>query len=388
MTGTRRVFLLILDSVGCGALPDAAAFGDEGADTLGHVAEAVGGLRLPALERLGLGCLHPIAGVRAVDGPVALWGRMAEASSGKDTTTGHWEIAGLPLEAPFATFPDGFPEDLLATFRSRVGRGILGNRPASGTAIIEELGAAHMQGGDLIVYTSADSVFQIAAHEDVVPLEELYEACRIARELCDDHNVARVIARPFVGTPGGFTRTYNRKDFSMTPPAPTMLDVLVEAGIEVTGVGKIHDIFAGRGLTRSVHTSGNDDGMERTIELARSAGPGLVFTNLIDFDMLYGHRNDASGYAAALERVDALLPRLEQALVPGDRVVLTADHGCDPTHPGTDHTREYVPLLLFGPGIAGGPCGTRRTFADVAETVLSVFGLPPMGTGTILGPTE
>jgi phosphopentomutase len=378
---SRRVFLLVLDSVGCGALPDAAEYGDEGADTLGHVAAAAGGLALPALERLGLGCLHAIEGVRPVSAPGGVWGRMAEASPGKDTTTGHWEIAGVTLDEPFALFPDGFPDALLEPFRRRTGRGILGNRAASGTVIIEELGAAHLESGDLIVYTSADSVFQIAAHERVVPPEELYAACRVARTLCDEHRVARVIARPFVGEPGGFTRTYNRRDFSMEPPAPTLLDLLVGAGVEVTGVGKIEDIFSGRGLTRSVHTSGNEDGMQRTLELARSAGPGLVFVNLIDFDMLHGHRNDAAGYARALERVDAFVPDLEQALAPGDVVIVTADHGCDPTFPGTDHTREHVPLLAFGPHLRGGPCGTRRTFADVAETVLALFGLPAMGTG-------
>lgn len=381
MNRSRRVFLLVLDSVGCGALPDAGAYGDEGADTLGHVAAAVGGLALPALERLGLGCLHAIEGVRPVREPQGVWGRMAEASPGKDTTTGHWEIAGVPLDEPFALFPGGFPEALLEPFRSGTGRGTLGNRAASGTVIIEELGTAHLETGDLIVYTSADSVFQIAAHERVVPLEELYAACRVARALCDEHRVARVIARPFVGEPGGFKRTYNRRDFSMEPPAPTLLDRLVGAGVEVTGVGKIEDIFAGRGLTRSVHTSGNEDGMQCTLELARTAGPGLVFVNLIDFDMLHGHRNDAPGYARALERVDAFVPDLERALEPGDVVIVTADHGCDPTFPGTDHTREHVPLLAFGPGLRGGPCGTRRTFADVAETVLALFGLPAMGTG-------
>jgi phosphopentomutase len=377
----RRVFILVLDSVGCGALPDAARYGDEGADTLGHVAAAVGGLSLPALEGLGLGCIHPIQGVAAVTGPAAVWGKMAEASAGKDTTTGHWELAGLVLEEPFSLYPEGFPASLLSRFSGQVGRGVLGNRAASGTAIIEELGPEHLASGDLIVYTSADSVFQIAAHEGVVPLDELYAACSAARRLCDDYRIARVIARPFVGDPGSFTRTYNRKDYSMEPPAPTMLDVLVEAGIEVTGVGKIHDIFAGRGVTRSVHTSGNDDGMDRTIELARDAGPGLVFVNLIDFDMLYGHRNDARGYAAALARVDARLPALVMALRPGDVVFIVADHGCDPTFPGTDHTREHVPLLALGPGIAGGPAGTRRSFADLAETVLRLFGLPAMEAG-------
>jgi phosphopentomutase len=259
---------------------------------------------------------------------------------------------------------------------------VLGNRAASGTAIIEELGSRHVETGDLIVYTSADSVIQIAAHEEVVPLDELYAACRVARELCDARRIARVIARPFVGRPGSFERTYNRRDFSMAPFGPTMLDALVTSEIQVTGVGKIEDIFAGQGISRSIHTNGNDEGMRRTIELAGEAGPGLVFTNLVDFDMLYGHRNDAAGYAAALERVDAFLPRLESALRPGDVAFITADHGCDPTTPGTDHTREYVPLLAFGPSITGRGCGTRATFADVAETVLALFDRPCMGTGT------
>jgi phosphopentomutase len=381
-----RIFILVLDSVGCGALPDAHRYGDAGADTLGHVARAVGGLHLPNLEKLGLGCIHPVDGVGPVGSPEAVWGRMAEASSGKDTTTGHWELMGLVLDEPFAVFPDGFPGTLISAFSEGVGRGVLGNRAASGTAIIEELGPAHLATGDLIVYTSADSVFQVAAHEQVVPLEELYEACRLARRLCDPLRIARVIARPFVGSPGTFSRTYNRHDFSMEPPVPTALDRLVAAGIEVTGVGKIHDIFAGRGISRSIHTEGNAQGLDRTIDLARSAGPGLVFVNLVDFDMLYGHRNDPAGYARALEEVDAWIPDLVRALGEGDAVVLTADHGCDPLHPGTDHTREYVPLIAFGPSVRPEAAGTRRTFADLAETVLGLFGLDPIGTGTAVAP--
>lgn len=381
MSTRQRVFVIVLDSVGCGALPDAGLYGDEGADTLAHVAREVGGLSLPALERLGLGCIHPIEGVAPIESPAAVWGKMAAASAGKDTTTGHWELAGLVLDEPFALFPDGFPVSLVAAFTRRVGRGVLGNRPASGTVIIEELGDEHMGSGDLIVYTSADSVFQIAAHEQVVPLEELYTACEVARGLCDPYRVARIIGRPFVGEPGSFKRTYNRKDYSMAPTGPTMLDRLSGAGVEVTGVGKIGDIFAGKSIGRSVHTEGNDEGMDRTLELARQAGTGLVFVNLVDFDMLYGHRNDPAGYAEALVKVDGFLPTLEQALGPGDVVFLTADHGCDPAFPGTDHTREYVPLLAFGPSVPPGPCSTRRSFADLAETVLALFGLPPMGTG-------
>jgi len=380
----RRVFLIVLDSVGCGALPDADRYGDEGSDTLGHVADSVGGIVLPELGALGLGCIHPVRGVDAVAHPAAVFGKMAEASPGKDTTTGHWEIAGLVLDEPFATFPEGFPASLVSAFSRRVGRGVIGNRPASGTAIIEELGAEHLRTGDLIVYTSADSVLQVAAHEEIVPLDELYDACRSARALCDPLRVARIIARPFVGSPGSFHRTYNRMDFSMAPPRPTLLDRLSEAGVGVTGVGKIRDIFAGRGVQIGIHTEGNEDGISKTIDLARGATQGLVFVNLVDFDMLYGHRNDPIGYARALVQADAFVADLRRALGPGDVAILTADHGCDPTTPGTDHTREHVPLLAFGPGIAGGPCGTRSTFADVAETVLSLFGLPLIGSGTPL----
>jgi phosphopentomutase len=379
---SRTVYLIVLDSVGCGAQPDAAAYGDDGADTLGHVASFVGGLHLPFLQSLGLGNVHAIEGVPACAQPRALHCKMAQRSRGKDTTTGHWEIAGLVLEEPFAVFAGGFPAGLIAAFERETGRGTLGNVAASGTAIIEKLGADHIETGRFIVYTSADSVFQIAAHESVVPLARLYEACEIARKLCDVHNIARIIARPFVGNPGSFVRTYNRRDFSMQPTGPTMLDRLVGEGVRVTAVGKIEDIFAGRGISRAIHTEGNADGMQRTLELARRGVQGLVFVNLVDFDMLYGHRNDPTGYAAALQAVDGFLPLLDAQLGPADSVILTADHGCDPTFAGTDHTREYVPLLLYGPGIDGGAVADRTSFADVAETVLTMFGLSPMGSGT------
>jgi phosphopentomutase len=307
---------------------------------------------------------------------------MAERSRGKDTTTGHWELAGLVLDEPFAVFPRGFPPELIDAFVSATGRGVLGNEAASGTEIIERLGANHVESGRFIVYTSADSVFQIAAHESVIPLEELYAACETARTLCNDYNIARIIARPFLGEPGSFSRTYNRRDFSMLPSGPTMLDRLVGAGIQVSAVGKIEDIFAGRGMSCAIHTEGNEDGMRRTLEFVREGVGGLVFVNLVDFDMLFGHRNDPAGYAAALAAVDGFLPDLLEGLRPGDRVLLTADHGCDPTHPGTDHTREWVPLLVYGPDLEGGPVDDRATFADVAETVLAHFGLPPMGSGT------
>jgi len=375
----RRVFLVVLDSVGCGALPDAGQFGDLGTDTLGHTAAAVGGLRLPLLGSLGLGNLHPVEGVPPADRPRASWGVMHEASPGKDTTTGHWEIAGLISTRPFATFPEGFPEAIIRPWLQATGLpGLLGNKPASGTTILDELGEEHRRTGLPIVYTSADSVFQIAAHEEVIPLERLYELCRAARQILDPHRVARVIARPFVGDgPGQFRRTYNRHDFSMVPPAATLLDHLQQAGIEVIGVGKIGDIFAGRGVSRSLHTQGNADGLARLRELVDEVtGPALVFVNLIDFDMLYGHRRDPAGYARALEEADLLLQPVVERLGEDDLLILTADHGCDPTFlASTDHTREQVPLLALRPGHAGVPLGVRRTFADLAQTVAAGFGV-------------
>ena len=378
----NRVFLIILDSVGVGSLPDAAAFGDDGANTLGHVAERRGGLKLPNLAKLGLGNIIPVLGVAANPDPQASWGRMAELACGKDTLAGHWELMGIVLEQPFSLFPRGFPADLLAAFQSRTGAaGILGNKAASGTEIIAELGAEHTRSGFPIVYTSADSVFQIAAHEDILPLPELYEMCLRARKLCDDWRIGRVIARPFIGRPGNFSRTANRRDFSMRPPGETALDVLLKNGWTVTAVGKIENIFAGQGISRSRPSHDNSEGMSLVREELAAEGRGLIFANLVDFDMLYGHRNDVDGYGAALETFDRELGFLLPGLGPGDMLIVTADHGCDPTYPGTDHTREYVPLLVYGPSLPARALGVRRTFADVGASILDVFGLRPEGPG-------
>lgn len=376
-----RVVLLVLDSCGCGEAPDADRYGDAGANTLGNLSFKLGGLTLPHLQGLGLGHLTTILGVPPVARPSGAYGKMREVSAGKDTTTGHWELAGLQVDQAFPTFPEGFPEEMIARFSKAIGRGVLGNKTASGTQIIEELGPEHLRTGDVIVYTSADSVFQVAAHEEKVPLDELYAICAEARKLCDEVPIARVIARPFVGEPGAFKRTYNRRDFSMPPPAPTVLDRLVDAGLPVIGVGKIWDIFAGRGISESVHTEGNADGCERTLEALGRIERGVVFTNLVDFDMLYGHRRDPEGYYRALREVDAWLPRLEQAIGPRDLALLTADHGNDPTFQGTDHTREYVPLLALGAQAAGRDLGVRAGFFDVAQTLADAFGVGPQPRG-------
>ncbi|MBW2702548.1 MAG: phosphopentomutase [Deltaproteobacteria bacterium] len=380
---TRRVLLVVLDSVGIGELPDAADYGDAGAATIQHTADAVGGLKIPNLEALGLGRVAPISGVRAVDTPLGWCGKLAAQSPGKDTTTGHWEMAGIILDKPFSVYPDGFPPEIVDPFVAATGRGILANKAASGTVILEELGAEHLSSGKWILYTSADSVFQLAAHEDLVPIEELYEACRIARELLDEHRVGRVIARPFIGEVGSFTRTYNRHDFSMKPSAPTVLTRLEEAGLPVVGVGKIHDIFAGEGVTRSVSTSGNADGLVKTEELLGDVDQGLIFVNLVDFDMLFGHRRNPEGYARALEAFDAFLPRLQAGLKDDDLLLLTADHGCDPSYiKHTDHTREYVPLLAWSPALErGGDLDTGASFACVAASVAEALGLDWTGPG-------
>ncbi len=379
----RRVILVVLDSVGIGELPDAHAYGDAGSNTLGNTARAVGGLRLPHLESLGLGYLGQFLGVAPVPQPRGAFGRMAEASPGKDTTVGHWEIAGLISLRPLPTYPSGFPEDLVAEFERRIGRKVLGNRPASGTVIIEELGAEHMRTGRPILYTSADSVFQIAAHEQVIPLEELYRICEIARALLQgEHAVGRVIARPFVGEPGRFTRTPNRRDWSLPPPGETVLDRLTAAGYPVGAVGKIDDIFAGRGITRAEHTRDNMHGVDVTLRFMAEQPTGLIFTNLVDFDMRWGHRNDPVAYAQGLEAFDARLPEILAALRPEDLLILTADHGCDPTTPSTDHSREYVPLLVCGETVRpGANLGTRDTFADIAATLAEIFGLDPWPVG-------
>ncbi|AKX94283.1 phosphopentomutase [Moorella thermoacetica] len=371
-----RVIIIVLDSVGVGALPDAAQYGDEGSNTLAHIAATVD-LRLPNLTRLGVGNITPLRGIPPVGTPAAAWGKMASQTAGKDTTSGHWELAGLILERPFPLYPHGFPPEIIEPFEKAIGRRVLGNKPASGTVIIEELGAEHMRTGNPIVYTSADSVFQIAAHEEVIPVEELYRYCKIARRLLTgEHAVGRVIARPFVGEPGHFIRTDRRQDFSLEPPRPTLLDAVIAAGLEVMAVGKIKDIFAGRGISRWIHTHDNMDGVDQTRNFMREGERGLIFTNLVDFDMRYGHRNDVAGYAAALEAFDRRLPELLDALETSDALILTADHGCDPTTPSTDHSREYVPLLIYGKRIRPLNIGVRPTFADLGATVADLLGVP------------
>ena len=379
----QRVILIVLDGVGVGELPDAAEYGDVGSNTLAHVAEAVGGLALPNLEALGLGHIGHFAGIRTMGQPDGCFGRMGQLSRGKDSTAGHWEMAGILLEEPFPTYPRGFPKEMLDLFEQASGRKVLGNRPASGTEIIQELGEEHLRTGAPIIYTSTDSVFQIAAHERVVPVEELYRVCRAARKLLKPpHQVARVIARPFIGEPGLFVRTERRRDFSVEPPSPTLLDILKRSGQLIVGIGKIEDLFNGRGLTRSIHTGNNAAGMGETVRLLKTMPRGLIFVNLVDFDTLYGHRNNPSGYAKALQEFDARLPALLDAVRPGDLLCVTADHGNDPTTPGTDHSREYVPLLVVGPRLAQGVnLGTRRTFADLGQTVAEALGAPRLDCG-------
>jgi len=380
-----RVFVLVLDSLGVGELPDAAAFGDAGAHTLDHLVAAAGGLQAPNLIELGLGCVPGVTSLPRPTAALGAFGRAREASPGKDTSTGHWEMMGCPLTQAFPVYEGGFPQAIVDEFVRRTGvSGVLGNTAASGTEIIARLGVEHIQSGKPIVYTSADSVFQIAAHETHFGLERLYECCRIAREILDPLGVGRVIARPFVGEPGAFTRTYNRRDWSMLPPQDTTLVRLQRHGVRVVGVGKIEDIFAGVGIDESLHTEGNRDGMRVTLEVAQRLEHGFVFVNLVDFDMLYGHRRDARGYRKALEEFDADWVPFQQALRPDDLVILTADHGNDPTKmETTDHTREYIPILVAGTRVRGGTnLGTRMTFADIGATVEEAFGLPPAPVGT------
>ncbi|MGR3309677.1 MAG: phosphopentomutase [Candidatus Brocadiales bacterium] len=374
----EKIILIVLDSVGIGELPDAKDYGDEGSNTLVNIAKAVGGLHLPNLEMLGIGRIEPIEGISPDVTPKGFYGKMAEVSKGKDTTSGHWEIAGIITDKPFPTYPDGFPYEIINAFIRETGRGILGNKPASGTEIIKDLGKEHIRTGYPIVYTSADSVFQIAACEDVIPVPELYRICEIARGiLTGRHNVGRVIARPFIIQGGKYIRTERRKDFSVPPPSSTVLDIALEKGYEVIGVGKIGDIFAHRGLSLEIHTASNDEGVSQTINCIKRKTKGIIFVNLIDFDMKYGHRNDAEGYAQALREFDNRLPEVMDAMSKNDILVITADHGCDPTTPSTDHSREYVPLLVYGRGL-GEPksLGIRKMFADVGATIAEALSLP------------
>lgn len=380
----RRAVIIVLDSVGIGELPDAHLFGDRGSNTLGNLSRSFpDGLRLPHMARLGLGNIAELRGVDPDPHAIGGWGKCAEKSMAKDTTLGHWEIAGVISEQPFPTYPNGFPPEIIEEFQRRIGRAVLGNIPASGTEIIQQLGDEHVRTGKPIVYTSADSVFQIAAHEEVIPLDELYRMCLTAREILDGpHRVGRVIARPFVGTSGHYTRTRNRKDFSVPPPRPTILDRLLDAGLATIGIGKIGDIFAHRGLTQEIHTGPNEKGILATILQINEAPDGLIFTNLVDTDMIYGHRNDTVGYRRSLEEFDSYLPRILDSLGPDDLLVITADHGCDPTTPSTDHSREYTPLLVYSKKMSRGvDLGTRETFADTAATIAEFFGVAWDGPG-------
>ncbi|SDH07864.1 phosphopentomutase [Desulfosporosinus hippei] len=379
----RRVIIIVLDSVGIGEMPDAANYGDVGSYTLGNIARQRGGLNLPHLQKLGLGNINSITGVPATPSPLGNYGKMAEQSLGKDTTTGHWEMAGVILERALPTFPKGFPKEFIDSYEKAIGRNVIGNEVASGTEIIQRLGDEHVRTGKPIVYTSADSVFQVAAHEEIIPLPELMRICQIARDmLTDELQVGRVIARPFLGKPGNFYRTTNRHDFAIEPPHKILLEYIKERGLEVSTVGKIKDIYAGRGVTSSVLTKGNMDSVNKILEFMSKTENGLIMANLVDFDMLYGHRNDVEGYARALEEFDERLPKILQELRSEDMLVITADHGCDPTHPGTDHTREYVPLLVLGPNLSRGVnLGVRSTFADLGATVTEYLNSEPLLNG-------
>ena len=378
----RRAVIVVLDGVGIGEAPDAAAYGDAGSDTLGNLARAVGGFDLPNLQSLGLGRIRPLAGVAADVEPRGAWGVMTPRSAGKDSTTGHWEIAGVHLARPFPTYPDGFPPDVVAEFSRRVGRAVIGNVAGSGTAIVDRFGEEHQRTGALILYTSADSVFQVAAHERTVPLEELYAACAAARAmLVEPHDVSRVIARPFDGPPGAYRRTANRRDFSIEPPGETLLDALAVAGVPRHGIGKIDDLFAGRHI-RSRHTSSNAEGIDAILDWLRGSEVGLCFANLVDFDQQYGHRNDTAGFYGALREFDRALPTLIAALREDDLLFITADHGNDPTTPSTDHARERVPLLVAGVPAHTVDLGVRETFSDLGATAAEWLGAPYRGKGT------
>ncbi len=377
MSNINRVILVVLDSVGVGELPDAAEYGDMGSNTLGNIVKVCGGIEVPHLSRLGMGKIDGIDYLPVPEDIGGSYGRMEEVSKGKDTITGHWEIAGLRLKYPFPTYPQGFSEDILEEFKKLTGRGVLANCAASGTEIIKEYGEEHMKTGKLIVYTSADSVFQIAAHEEIVPLEELYRICQIARDMLKDENmVGRVIARPFLGQPGSFARTTNRRDFAAEPPTDTILDKMKQKGLDVIAVGKIEDIFSKKGITEAEHTKSNMNGVDVTLDYMKKQNKGIIFTNLVDFDMLFGHRNNAEGYKQALEEFDKRLPEIMSAMREDDLLIITADHGCDPTTPSTDHSREHVPVLLYGNAIKRDVnLGTRKTFADIASTIADIFDI-------------
>lgn len=386
-----RVVLIVMDSVGIGELPDAKEFGDEGSNTLANIGTVAGPINLTNMAKLGLGKIQPIPGVTPVEQPIGCYGKSAEISKGKDTTTGHWEIAGIISTDPFPTYPNGFPDEVINEFEKAIQRKVLGNVVASGTEIIHRLGLEHMKTGYPIVYTSADSVFQIAAHEDVIPVEELYEICKIARKiLTGPHSVGRVIARPFIGTsPENFKRTGNRKDFSLSPPSKTLLDKVVESGYEVFAIGKIIDIFNEKGITDWIHTTNNDDAVLHIVKAENRTFKGIIFANLGDFDTLYGHRNDPFGYKKALEKFDSQIPEIIENLKESDLLIITADHGCDPTTASTDHSREYVPILLYSKNpdfCSGRNIGIRKTFADIGATIADLFAISEVSTGTSFAP--
>ncbi|WP_373899203.1 phosphopentomutase [Haloimpatiens sp. FM7315] len=380
----NRIIWIVLDSVGMGEMPDADRFGDKGANTLGNISKALGGLKIPNMVKLGLGNIDGMKNLDKEEEPIGCYGRLAEVSDGKDTTTGHWEMAGIQLEKPFPTYPKGFPKEIMDEFEKAVGRKTLGNKPASGTAILDELGEEHMKTGFPIVYTSADSVFQIAAHEEIIPLEKLYEMCRIAREILKGkHAVARVIARPFLGEgTGRFTRTSNRRDFSLKPVHDTVLDKLKNSGLSVRAVGKIEDIFQKQGITEAIHTKDNMDGVDKTLDYMKEDKRGIIFTNLVDFDMKWGHRNNVEAYGKGLEDFDVRLKEILAAMKDTDVLFITADHGCDPTTEGTDHTREYIPFLAYGKSLKENVnLGTRKTFSDIGQTVAEVFKVEAIKNG-------
>ncbi|KAA9026190.1 phosphopentomutase [Niallia endozanthoxylica] len=374
----KRIFLIVMDSVGIGEAPDAEQFGDKGSHTLGHIAEKMNGLKMPNMEKLGLGSIEEIQGMNKAEAPLAFYTKMKEASSGKDTMTGHWEIMGLNIDTPFRVFPNGFPPELISELEEKTGRKIIGNKPASGTEILVELGEEHMKSGAMIVYTSADSVLQIAAHEEIIPLEELYQICKIARELTLDEKymVGRIIARPFVGKPGEFQRTANRHDYALKPFGRTVMNELKDAGLDVIAIGKINDIYDGEGVTEHFRTVSNMDGMDKLLQSFKMDFTGLSFVNLVDFDALYGHRRDPIGYGKALEEFDHRLPEVFENMREDDLLIITADHGNDPTHEGTDHTREYVPLLVYNKEMKGGEeLPLRETFADIGATIAENFSV-------------